>query len=128
MEVNVPISLGELLDKISILEIKKQKIVDKTKNENISKELKSLKSKFNKLNISSNEVEKLYNELKKVNLKLWNIEDEIRILEKNKIFNKKFIGLARSVYITNDKRFEIKNSINSLLESSYVEEKSYEKY
>lgn len=128
MEVNVPISLGELLDKISILEIKKQKIVDKTKNENISKELKSLKSKFNKLNISSNEVEKLYDELKKVNLKLWNIEDEIRILEKNKIFNKKFIDLARSVYITNDKRFEIKNSINSLLESSYVEEKSYEKY
>ena len=74
------------------------------------------------------EIKNLYEELYKINLGLWEIEDSIRILEKNKNFEKDFIDLARSVYITNDKRFQVKNEINKLFNSNYVEEKSYEDY
>jgi|TARA_X000001036_G_scaffold375894_1_gene364962 hypothetical protein len=128
MKVNVPISLGELLDKISILEIKNKKILNKSKNLNIKKELKGLKNVLSGLGINLSETNKLYSELYKINLTLWEIEDSIRVLEKNEDFGEKFIELARSVYMTNDQRFEVKNNINKLFNSEYVEEKSYEDY
>ena len=128
MEVNIPVSLGELLDKISILEIKSKKISNDLKLTNIKKELNGLKKVLKDLNFNFSETNNLYEELYKINLTLWEIEDSIRILEKNKDFEKQFIDLARSVYITNDKRFEVKNEINKLFNSEYVEEKSYEDY
>jgi hypothetical protein len=128
MKINVPISLGELLDKISILEIKNKKILNKSKNLNIKKELKGLKNVLSGLGINLSETNKLYSELYKINLTLWEIEDSIRVLEKNEDFGEKFIELARSVYMTNDQRFEVKNNINKLFNSEYVEEKSYEDY
>jgi hypothetical protein len=128
MKVSVPISLGELLDKISILEIKNKKILDKSKILNIKKELNGLKKVLDELNINSSESNSLYNKLYKINLTLWEIEDSIRVLEKNEDFGEKFIELARAVYKTNDQRFEVKNDINKLFNSEYVEEKSYEDY
>ncbi len=128
MKINVPISLGELLDKISILEIKNEKIKDEKKLNNVSKELVSLKKTLELLNLNSKDLKPLYDKLKEINLKLWNIEDDIRILEKEGKFEEKFIQLARNVYITNDQRFEIKNQINISFNSDFVEEKSYEEY
>ena len=128
MKVNVPISLGELFDKISILEIKNKKILDESKIVNIKKELNGLKKVLDELNINLSETNNLYNKLYKINLTLWEVEDSIRVLEKNEDFGEKFIELARAVYITNDQRFEVKNDINKLFNSEYVEEKSYEDY
>jgi len=128
MKVNIPISLGELLDKISILEIKNKKILDESKILNIKKELNGLKKVLDELKINLSETNSLYNKLYKINLTLWEIEDSIRVLEKNKDFGEKFIELARAVYITNDQRFEVKNDINKLFNSEFVEEKSYEDY
>jgi hypothetical protein len=124
MKILAPISIGELYDKVSILEIKLKKIKDLAKLEHIKSELVSLNQHINKEIFE----EALFSELKQVNLKLWEIEDEIRIYEKNKNFGKKFVELARSVYVTNDQRFELKNRINSKFNSFIVEEKSYEKY
>ena len=128
MKVNIPISLGELLDKISILEIKNKKILDESKILNIKKELNGLKKVLDELNINLSETNSLFNKLYKINLTLWEIEDSIRVLEKNENFGEKFIELARAVYKTNDQRFEVKNDINKLFNSEYVEEKSYEDY
>ena len=128
MEVNIPVSLGELLDKISILEIKSKKISKDSKLTNIKKELNGLKKVLEDLNFNFSETNNLYEELYKINLTLWEIEDSIRILEKDKDFGKDFVNLARSVYITNDKRFQVKNEINKIFNSEYVEEKSYEDY
>ena len=128
MEVNIPVSLGELLDKISILEIKNKKILDDTKLVNIKKELSGLRQVLESSNINLSEINDLYEELYKINLTLWDIEDSIRILEKNESFDQEFIDFARKVYITNDKRFEVKNKINKTFNSKYVEEKSYEDY
>ena len=128
MEVNIPVSLGELLDKISILEIKSKKISNDLKLTNIKKELNGLKKVLEDLNFNFSETNNLYEELYKINLTLWEIEDSIRILEKDKNFGKDFINLARSVYITNDKRFQVKNEINKMFNSEFVEEKSYEDY
>ena len=128
MKVSVPISLGELLDKISILEIKNKKILNESKILNIKKELNDLKKVIDELHINLSETNGLYNKLYKINLTLWEIEDSIRVLEKNEDFGEKFIELARAVYITNDQRFEVKNDINKLFNSEYVEEKSYEDY
>lgn len=128
MKVSVPISLGELLDKISILEIKNKKILNESKILNIKKELNSLNKVLDELNVNLSESNMLYNKLYKINLTLWEIEDSIRVLEKNEDFGEKFIKLARAVYITNDQRFEVKNDINKLFNSEYVEEKSYEDY
>jgi hypothetical protein len=124
MKILAPISIGELYDKISILEIKSEKIIDTVKLENIKQELVFLTQLLNE----KVEREPLFSELKQVNLKLWEIEDEIRICEKKKDFGQNFIELARSVYITNDQRFKIKNKINLKYNSLIVEEKSYEKY
>ena len=122
------ISAGELLDKISILEIKLEKIKDKNDLFEINKEYKVLKEVKN-LNIkSTNEIEQLFKEIKVVNLKLWNIEDKIRICEKNKDFGQEFIKLARSVYINNDKRAKIKSEINNETGSNIKEIKQYTDY
>jgi hypothetical protein len=124
MKILTPISLGELYDKISILEIKKDRIKDEEKLKNIDFELSELLSIAKNYPIESD----LYIKLKRVNLSLWDIEDNIRIKEKNKKFDEWFINLARSVYFTNDERSDIKKEINQLYGSQIVEEKSYEKY
>ena len=122
------ISAGELLDKMSILEIKMDKIKDKDKLQEVNKEYNLLKEAKN-LNIkSTDKIERLFNEIKEININLWNIEDKIRICEKNKDFEKEFIELARGVYFNNDKRAKIKSSINELLGSNIREIKLYTKY
>ena len=122
------ISAGELLDKISILEIKINKIKGKKNLTEIKKEYQSLK-KTKKLNITmSKKIKSLANQLKKTNLKLWGIEDKKRICEKNKDFGKSFINLARGVYLNNDKRAKIKLKINQELGSNIKEVKQYVSY
>lgn len=122
--IKVPISIGELCDKYTILQIKREKITDKHNLVNIEKELRYLESIVTELNITSNKLI----ELKLVNEKLWNIEDNIRIKESNNNFDGEFIELARSVYVTNDLRFEIKNNISKEYNSDIFEVKSYNKY
>ena len=122
------ISAGELLDKISILEIKLDKIKDKENLQTIDKEYKSLNETKKSHLVVTPDVQNLINQLKDINLKLWSIEDEKRICEKNKDFSKKFIELARSVYINNDKRAKIKSEINKLLGSNIKEVKKYVNY
>ena len=122
------ISAGELLDKISILEIKLDKIKDKESLVEINKEYESLnKTKNSNLNLTE-DLKNLINKLKEINMKLWTIEDEKRTCEKNKDFGKKFIDLSRNVYINNDKRAEIKSEINRLLGSNIKEVKKYASY
>ena len=122
------ISAGELLDKISILEIKLDKIKNKNSQEAINKEYKMLKEAKN-LNINLTEkVKQLCEEIKEVNLNLWNIEDELRICEKRKDFGEKFTELARGVYLNNDKRSKIKSEINKILGSNIKEIKLYANY
>ena len=119
------ISAGELLDKISILEIKLDNIKDKEKLIEINKEYKSLEeTRKSNIKITDN-LQKLINQLKEINLKLWNIEEKKRICEKNSDFGENFIQLARNVYINNDKRAKIKSDINKLLGSNITEVKSY---
>ena len=127
-KIQTEISAGELLDKLSILEIKIVKIKNKSNLIEIKKEHKVLK-KTKKINIKSSvKINSLFIKLKKINLKLWNIEDKIRIYEKNKNFNKTFINLARSVYFNNDKRAKIKSKINKTLNSNIKEIKQYVNY
>ena len=119
----VPTSVGELIDKITILEIKKEKLAD---TKNVEKELKALNGSLAELNIY---IEKeIISRLKEVNNKLWKIEDDIRNCEKLKKFDKYFVELARSVYIKNDERASIKRLINLKYSSGLIEEKSYTKY
>jgi predicted RNA-binding protein with EMAP domain len=128
MAINIPISWGELIDKITILEIKMNRIPDVEKLENIDKELQALRSSFNKGCSEPESIDKLKSELRAVNEKLWEIEDDIRKCEKEKDFSQHFIGLARAVYINNDQRAVLKREINTLLKSELFEEKSYEDY
>ena len=120
------ISAGELIDKITILNIKKEKITNNEKLVEIEKELKSLKDTFNKKINPDNSLLELMEQLKKINLKLWDIEDGKRNAEKNKKFDERFIELARNVYKFNDERAEIKLKINNLLGSNIKEVKSYD--
>lgn len=122
------ISVGELMDKISILEIKQKNLKDKEKIKIVSKELDSLNSCFQKDVHITDQIKSLYEDLKKINTKLWNIEDGKRDCERNGDFGEKFIKLARSVYIENDQRAKIKNKINKLSGSNISEVKSHEKY
>ena len=122
------ISAGELLDKISILEIKLEKIKDKTDQEEINKEYKILKEVQNSSLEVTEKLKTLFKEIKEVNLNLWNIEDKLRICEKNKDFGQTFIELARSVYLNNDKRSKIKLEINKILDSNIREIKKYANY
>ena len=122
------ISAGELLDKISILEIKLIKINDKKGLLEINKEYNSLKeTQDSNIKLTKN-LENLINQLKEVNLKLWDIEDNKRICEKNKDFGKVFVDLSRNVYLNNDKRAKIKSEINKLLGSNIKEVKQYVNY
>ena len=120
------ISAGELIDKITILEIKKLKITNKDKLIDIEKELFSLNRTLNEFIPNETNIEEFKKELKKINLKLWDIEDGKRYAEKNNDFGKKFIELARNVYKFNDKRAKIKLAINNALGSNIKEVKSYE--
>ncbi len=122
------ISPGELLDKISILEIKLEKIKDKNNLAEINKEYKVLKNAQNSNVEITDKIEKLFNEIKEVNTNLWNIEDKLRICEKNKDYGKNFIELARAVYLNNDKRSIIKLKINKILGSNIKEIKQYVSY
>ena len=122
------ISVGELMDKISILEIKQKNLKDKEKIKIVSKELESLNNCFQKDVHITDQIKSLYEDLKKINMKLWNIEDGKRDCERNGDFGEKFIKLARSVYIENDQRAKIKNKINKLSGSNISEVKSHEKY
>ena len=122
------ISAGELLDKISILEIKLEKIKDKNSQEEIKKEYKILKEIQNSSIKFNGKINELFNSIKEVNIKLWNIEDELRICEKNKDFGKNFIELAREVYFNNDKRSKIKSEMNKILGSNIREVKQYANY
>ncbi len=122
------ISAGELLDKISILEIKLVKINDKESLLEINKEYNSLKETQNSNIKLTKNLENLIKELKEINLKLWDIEDNKRICEKNKDFGKVFVDLSRNVYLNNDKRAKIKSTINKLLGSNIKEVKQYVNY
>ena len=127
-KIQSEISAGELLDKLSILEIKIIKVKNKNSLAEIKKEHKILlRTKRGNIK-TSNKISSLFRKLKQVNLKLWNIEDKIRIYEKNKDFNKNFISLARSVYFNNDKRAKIKSKINKVLKSNIKEIKQYVNY
>lgn len=128
MIISVPVSWGELVDKITILEIKMDRIHDEQKRANVSRELKTLRSFFAKKCPEQERVGHLKLDLRKVNEKLWIIEDDIRKCEKEKDFSQRFIDLARAVYITNDKRAALKREINTILDSELFEEKSYEDY
>ncbi len=121
----IPISIGELFDKITILEIKKNRMSG-NKLKNVTKELESLRQiiRNKKIKIEND----LLNSLKQINNTLWEIEDEIRVKENQQNFDKDFIQLARSVYIENDKRAFIKKEINIRYDSNFIEEKSYEEY
>jgi len=122
------ISPGELLDKISILEIKLEKIKDKNSQEKIKIEYKILKKIQNSSIEMSDKIKDLYRSVSDVNIKLWDIEDKLRICEQNKDFGKNFIELARGVYFNNDKRAKLKNEINEILKSNIREIKQYVDY
>jgi len=124
----VPISVGELIDKISILKIKEKKITNKNKQKNIIKELNFLE-KIYKSNIKKNKkLDHYEKQLIKINQILWEIEDKIRNCESKRDFKETFVKLARSVYINNDKRSKIKREINTITGSNLIEEKSYKSY
>ena len=122
------ISAGEFFDKLSILEIKLNKIKDLVLLNEVKKEYEILNESKNKNINFSKEIEILYKDLKEINEKLWKIEDEIRLCEKNSDFKDKFIQLSRDVYFTNDKRSKIKSEINKILGSKIKEVKQYTQY
>ena len=122
------ISPGELLDKISILEIKLEKVKDNNSQNEIKKEYKILKKIQNSSIKLEDEVKDLFKSIKEINLNLWEVEDNLRICEKNKDFGKKFIELARKVYLNNDKRSRIKSEINRILGSNIKDIKQYVNY
>jgi len=119
------ISAGELIDKITILEIKKTKISDEDKLKEVNKEFNSLNDTMNKVLKDNSKISKFKDELKSINLKLWDIEDGKRLAEKNKDFGTKFVELARNVYKYNDERAKIKLKINETLNSNIKEIKSH---
>ena len=127
MLINTPVSLGELLDKISILIIKEKNIVDTQKQYHIKKELEIL-NKTLENSISRSQAKEYIEKLIEINSELWFNEDDIRDCERKKQFDQKFIDLARAIYIKNDRRSEIKLEINKKFGSELVEVKSYEKY
>ncbi|QHG86323.1 DUF6165 family protein [Xanthomonas sp. NCPPB 1638] len=127
-EILVPVSFGELLDKIAILQIKSERMTDVAKLANVRNELSALENSWMAHPAAGHDIVRLRAELKAVNERLWVIEDDIRLKEQAQSFDDAFIQLARSVYIENDERARIKKQINLALGSSYVEEKSYQDY
>ena len=128
MNVSVQIPIGEFFDKLTILEIKRSRIKDPAKLENIDRELKGLNRLLEELPFSRKDVSDEVDELKAINEKLWVIEDELRDKESHRTFDDTFIQLARAVYKNNDRRFEVKKAINRKLGSDFIEEKSYKPY
>ena len=130
MLIETPVSLGELVDKITILEIKIANISDQDKINNISNELRILESRLNSSldEVGLKKLDTLKIELSEINNSLWSIEDDIRDCEKNKEFGEDFIRLARAVYVTNDRRAKVKREVNLIFGSELMEEKSYQKY
>jgi hypothetical protein len=127
-EILIPISPGELLDKITILQIKSERIADPAKVANVRTELEMLDTVWRQAVAEDAEIEALTAELKSINEALWEIEDDIRDEERNRRFGERFIELARAVYVTNDERANAKKKVNLHLNSSIVEEKSYQDY
>lgn len=133
MELMAPVSPGELLDKLTILEIKKERIVDPDKRVNVIHELEVLSALWAKASPGPEQaaalgLDAMRAELKAINESLWTIEDDIRVCESNKDFGSAFIELARAVYQTNDRRAAVKKQVNLALGSDLVEEKSYSEY
>lgn len=127
-EILVPVSFGELLDKIAILQIKSERMSDPAKLANVRNELSALEKTWMAHPAAGQDIVALRAELKAVNERLWVIEDDIRLKEKAQAFDEEFIQLARSVYFQNDIRARVKKDINLALGSAYVEEKSYQDY
>ncbi len=127
-ELLVPISPGELIDKITILEIKSQRMTDAAKLHNVRTELALLNATWSASPFSATDISAEWTGLRDVNARLWDIEDDIRDKERDAAFDAKFIELARAVYVTNDERAAIKRRINTKLGSALVEEKSYADY
>lgn len=126
--INVPVSPGEVLDKITILEIKSERIGDAEKLANVKRELSLLQSAWQQSVEEDETVRRIHSKLKSINENLWEIEDDIRDKERAKEFDQVFIDLARSVYVTNDLRANAKKELNVYLGSEIVEEKSYQDY
>ncbi len=126
--IHVPISYGELIDKITILEIKSERIADAEKVANVRRELDLLEQTWSESAASANDISQARTRLKHINEQLWDIEDQIRLKEGARAFDDAFIKLARAVYVTNDQRAAVKREINVALGSELVEEKSYEDY
>lgn len=126
--IRIPMSPGELLDKITILQIKSERMDDESKLANVRRELELLQQTWRDTGEETEEIRQLQTRLKTINEKLWVIEDDIRDKERDKHFDDGFIQLARSVYFTNDERAEVKKTINLALGSDIVEEKSYSDY
>ena len=124
----IPISWGELFDKLTILQIKLENLKDTNALKNVKVEYYKLCKIYNNNFLEDENAKRFFNDLKQINEKLWDIEDNIRDKERNKIFDQEFIELARSVYITNDQRSRVKKKINKFFESELIEEKSYSHY
>ncbi len=127
-QILIPISPGELLDKITILEIKSERIDSAEKKANVNNELAMLNKVWDEAVTVDNEITAMRTEMKSINETLWDIEDDIRDEERDRRFEDRFIELARSVYVTNDQRADVKKRINIYLKSDIVEEKSYQDY
>ena len=125
--ITIPVSVGELIDKLSILHVKQTKINNPEKLVYVNKEFELLYN-FSSVYLNNEEISKLYHELVDTNSKLWEIEDKLRIIETEKTFDSKFVELSRSVYLTNDKRFRLKTEINERTSSEIREVKEYIKY
>jgi len=124
----IPISPGELLDKITILEIKSERIESAEKKANVNNELSMLNKVWDEAVTVDDNITDMRKEMKSINETLWDIEDDVRDEERDKRFEERFIELARSVYVTNDQRADVKKRINIYLKSNIVEEKSYQDY
>lgn len=128
MLIHVPVSWGELLDKITILEIKAERIADPAKTANVAKELAALRATRDEAGVDLTPISAVIGALREVNEALWRIEDDIRDCERQGDFGARFVALARDVYRTNDKRAALKRQVNEALGSDLVEEKSYAAY
>lgn len=128
MTIQSDISVGEFLDKLTILEIKHERMTDPAKRANVDRELNLLQRLWRESPYAENDISDAYRRLKGVNESLWDIEDQIRAKEAQGVFDDEFIQLARSVYLTNDQRAAIKKELNLRLGSDLVEEKSYTDY
>ena len=126
--IKVVLSVGELIDKITILQLKMKFIKNKEQLNNVNNELETLKPLLKENNLETPKINKLFTELYEINFELWKIENKIREKERQSDFSDEFISLARSVYYTNDKRADIKKKINMISGSELIEEKSYAKY